>query len=381
MRICVIGPTYPFRGGIAHYTTLLYRALRERHEVRFIAFRRQYPKWLFPGETDRDPSARSIVEPGAERVISSYLPWSWFAAAWRVVMFRPRIVVIPWWVGFWAPVFWTMAMLVRILTDARIVYLCHNVVAHEAGRFDRVATALALATGHGFVVHSQEDCDNLRAILPLAVVRKSPHPTYEAFAESGLTRDEARRRLEIEPGENVILFFGFVRPYKGLDVLLKALPGVTAAEPVRLMVVGEFWKGEDETRALIDDLGVADRVTLVNRYVPNEEVETWFAAADVVALPYRSATGSGICQVAFGHGRAVVATSVGCLPEVVLDGRTGLVVPPGDPAALADALIRFFRDGLRDRFEAAVVEDRDRFSWRHMVDAIEGFAGDVEDRR
>jgi len=378
MRVCLIGPTVPFRGGIAHYTTLLYRALRRRHAVRFIAFRRQYPRWLFPGVTDRDPSARSIAEPGAERLISGCRPVSWLAAAWRAATFRPHVVVIPWWVGFWAPAFWTIAILVRMLTRARIVYLCHNVVAHEAGRFDRFATRLALSTGHGFVVHSQEDADNLRAMRPLAVIRRSPHPTYEVFAAGGLSREAARRTLDLGTDERVVLFFGFVRPYKGLDVLLCALPAVLERMPVTLLVVGEFWRGADEARALIDALGIAGHVRLVNRYVPNEAVERYFAAADVVALPYVSATGSGICQIAFGHRRAVIATSVGCLPEVVIDGETGLIVPPGDEAALAAALVRFFRDGLRDGFEREIDRRRDRFGWHHMVETIEPFAADPE---
>jgi len=378
MRILLVGPTYPFRGGIAHYTTLLYRALRRRHAVRFIAFRRQYPRWLFPGSTDRDPSTDRIAESGAERVISACRPASWIAAAWRATTFRPHLVVIPWWVGFWAPVFWTIAILVRMLTRARIVYLCHNVVAHEAGWVDRFATRLALSTGHGFVVHSQEDADNLRAIRPLAVVRKSPHPTYDVFAARGLSREAARRALDLPPDERVILFFGFVRPYKGLEVLLKALPAVLRQMPVTLLVVGEFWRGEAEARALIDRLGIAASVRLINRYVPNEEVERYFAAADVVALPYVSATGSGICQIAFGHRRAVIATSVGCLKEVVAEGRTGLIVPPGDPDALAAAVIRFFRDRLRDRFEGEIDRRQDRFGWHHMVDTIERFAPDLE---
>ena len=381
MRICLIGPTHPFRGGISHYTTLLCRALARRHAVRFIAFRRQYPGWLFPGTTDRDPSSAALRAPGAERLIDGMNPLTWVAAALRAAEFRPALVVLPWWVGFWGAAFWTIGILLRMLTRARIVFLCHNVVAHEAGRFDRWATRLALSVGHAFIVHSAEDARNLRELRPLARIARSPHPTYEVFSTGRLSRGEARRLLGLADDERVVLFFGFVRPYKGLPVLLEALARVLREMPVSLLVVGEFYEDRALTERRIEKLGLDGRVTLVDRYVPNEEVERYFAAADVVALPYLSATGSGICQIAFGHGRAVIATAVGCLPEVVADGRTGLVVPPGDAAALAAALVRFFREGLRDRFEREVLRRRRRFEWGRMVETIEGLAPHPEDAR
>jgi glycosyltransferase involved in cell wall biosynthesis len=203
-------------------------------------------------------------------------------------------------------------------------------------------------------------------------VRVHPHPSYEIFSEGAPSREEARRALGLTG--RVLLFFGYVRPYKGLEDLLTAL---TLARPDawdRLVIVGEFYEPPERYRALLADSRLRDRVLVVNRYVPNEEVARYFAAADVAALPYREATGSGIAQVAFGAGVPVIATRTGGLEEVVEEGVTGLLVPPRDPPALARAIERFFGEDLGPALRAGVARTRQRFEWEGLVEAIEGLA-------
>jgi len=369
LKIALIGPTYPFRGGISHYTTLLYEHLKNRHAVRFFSFKRQYPKWLFPGKSDIDPSQAHISVPGAERVIDSVNPATWLKTAREIIKYDPDAVVLPWWVSFWAPQFMVMAGLVKRYSRARIVFVCHNVVAHESTLLDKIATRMVLGLGDGFLVHSDEDRQNLLQMLPEAKVCKRFHPTYDVFQFAGFDRDECRRQLGISG--NVLLFFGFVREYKGLKYLLAAMPEILQQVPVTLLVVGEFWKDKAGYLDVIRELGIGDNVTIVDEYIPNEAVGKYFAAADLVVQPYVSATGSGVVQVAYGFERPVVATDVGCLPEIVEHGRTGYVVPPADSQAIADAVVSFFKEDRAGEFQDNIQAGQYRFSWDNLVVGIE----------
>ncbi|MFN2251088.1 MAG: glycosyltransferase, partial [Anaerolineae bacterium] len=379
-RIAVVGPTYPFRGGIAHYTTLLARHLRLSSEVLLLTFTSQYPPRLFPGRTDRDPST-SVVSDDAIQVLAPLRPDTWRRAARVISEFQPDLVVIQWWVPFWAPSLATVAALTRRETGATIAFVCHNVLPHEGrGALQRLLTRLALGRGQRFVVHSQSDEDDLRRLLPRqtapegAVVRGC---LPEHTIATAVGRSDARRALGLAEDEEVILFFGFVRPYKGLDGLIEALPRIAARVPrARLVVAGEFWIPADDFVKRASELGVAGMLTIDDRYVPNEDVGTYFAAADVVAMPYVSATQSGVVTLAAQFGLPVVATDVGGLPEAVVDGETGLVVPPGEPGALADALVRCLsEDQLASELGAGLAAARGRFDWAPTVAAIESMAG------
>jgi glycosyltransferase involved in cell wall biosynthesis len=373
LRISLIGPTHPFRGGIAHHTTLLYRHLRARHEVAFFAFRRQYPRWLFPGRTDRDSSQQPLLAPGVTRALDSMNPATWLAVARRIVRLRPDLVIFPWWSSFWTPHVLTMASVVRRAPDARLLAICHNVMDHEEGRLSRVCARAVLRRMDHCLVHSRADEDRLRALLPSARVTLGFHPLYEFARPAVGDKEAARARLGLA-GET-ILFFGFVRPYKGLDDLLRALPQVRQRRPVSLLVAGEFWGGSDGFRGRVRELDLGPAVRCVDRYIPNEEVGLYFAAADLVVLPYVSGTASGVVQMAYGLDRPVVATTVGALADIVDDGRTGYLVPPGQPAALADAIVRFYEEDREAEFRANIMQSKRRFAWERLVELIEGVAG------
>ena len=371
MKIVLIGPTYPFKGGIAHYTTLLYRALQERHRVKFYSFTRQYPSWLYPGGSDRDPSTLPIEEPGAVPMLDPLNPISWWRVARAITLDDPDLIVFPWWVPFWAPVFWAIVRLAHRKVDAPVLFLCHNVLPHEESGLAALLSRAALQQGDYFLVHSSQERKKLLEMFPSALVKQNPHPTYAVFGDADQTCVESRTGLGLTG--DIVLFFGFVREYKGLRYLFEALPAVLEEHPVTLLVVGEFWNDAGEYIQLANQLGIRAHVRIIDAYVPNEEVASYFLAADLVVLPYATATGSGVAQIALGLERPVIVTDLPGLAELVEDGVTGLIVPPADPASLARAILRFFREFDREQCQRSIALRNEAFSWQRMVKAIESF--------
>ena len=369
MRCVLIGPTYPFRGGISHYTTLLCQNLRQRHEVEFYTFTRQYPSFLFPGPTDRDPSELPL-RADAIPLIDPVNPLTWLRAARRIRDSRPDLLIMQWWVPYWAPTFATIAFLTRRFSRTRILFICHNVVPHERGFADRLSARITLRHGHHFIVHSQRDLVDLKAMLPQAEGTRAALPICDFFSNARLSQQEAKRELNVS-GKKVLLFFGFVRPYKGVEYIVRAMPEILREVKAHLLIVGEFWSPESDYRTLIDQLGLSHAVSIVNAYVPNEEVALYFTAADLVVLPYLEATQSAVVPMAYWFERPVITTRVGGLAEVVKDGETGFLVPPADSEALAAAIVRFFGNRLEECFAANIRNERQRFSWDRLVDLIE----------
>jgi len=369
MKICLIGPAHPLRGGIAHYTTLLARSLTEAHEVLLISMRRQYLEFLFPGRTQYDTSRHPIAAEG-EALLDSISPWTWMLGARRIRAFGPDRVVFQWWHPFFAPMYSAVARLAG--TRGHNIFLCHNVMPHERSRVDRALIRLAFSAPDGFIVHAESDREKLRKIRPQAPVRCTPHPEYAIFSElSAVTRQEARARLGLSPKDRVVLFFGYIRPYKGLGHLIEAMAIARRSIDCTLLVAGEFYENRSAYDQLIDRYTLQDRVRLKDSYIPNEDVADYFRASDLVVLPYLSATQSGIVQIAYGFDKPVVVTNVGGMAEVVSDGETGFVVPAGDPEALASAVVRFFREELGTRFAGRIRENRAEFRWARLVRVIE----------
>lgn len=371
-QICMVGPSYPFRGGISHYTTLLYRALKEKHDVRFFAFKRQYPKWLFPGKTDKDLSNVAIKENGVENILDSLNPWTWLKVARSIRRQNPELVIFPWWTSFWTAPFWTITTLSKVFSNIRVLFLCHNVIEHESNTFRKMCTRWILKNGDFFIVHSGNDKDNLLKMFPYARVRQSFHPIYDMFNYGSFDVQGERRRLGLSG--NIVLFFGFIREYKGLEYLFRAMPQVVENISANVLVVGEFWHNKEKYLQLIEELEIKKHVTIIDEYVPNEEVGKYFSAADLVVQPYVSATGSGIIQIAFGFHKPVIATRVGCLPEVVEDGKTGYLISPKSSSEIASAIVKFFQEKKAKEFSENVKRENYRFSWDRMVDVIEELA-------
>lgn len=365
MRIALVGPSYPLRGGIAHYNACLYRALDAAgHRVRLYGMTRQYPRLFFPGQRQEDLSADPIEAP-AEAVVDSIAPVSWVHCRQKIGRFGPDAVVFQWWHPFFAPSFGSIARGVR-----RPVFICHNVRPHEATRLDDALLRYAYGGAAHFLVHAAEERERLRTVLGARQVQVevAPHPVYDVFKRTETTSAEARRALGLR-APHQLLFFGYVRRYKGLDILLEAL--ATVDLDFELVVAGECYEDADAYRQQIDRLGLGSRVHFLDRYVGNEEVPQLFRAADVCVLPYRHATQSGIVQVAYALDTPVIVSRVGGIPEVVEDGVSGLLVPPEDSGALARAVRRYFTEKLRDRLIDGVRDKRGSLGWNRVVEGIE----------
>jgi glycosyltransferase involved in cell wall biosynthesis len=287
-------------------------------------------------------------------VIDSLNPRTWNEVLRALRLQQVERAIIPWWTVFWAP---STLFLARGLQRAGIpvTLLCHNVVEHESTMWKQRLTKTVLQAADRFVVHTSADADNLRRLLPSAPVAVHPHPVYDRFPPP---KAAPPRRAGFE-----LLFYGFVRPYKGLDLLVEAL-GLVTDDDVYLTVAGEFWQGEAEFRARIAELGLQQKIELAPRYHSDDETAALFARADLVVLPYRSATGSGVIPLAYHYGKPVLATRTGGLVDVVEDGVTGFLVPPNNPAALAAGLHR--ARGFRPP-DAAFAMQRERMSWSGLA--------------
>ncbi len=379
MRICVVGPTYPYRGGIAHYTTLLVRHLRAAgHWAQLYSFTRQYPRWLFPGKTDRDPSEEPL-RVDCEYILDPVNPLTWWQLYRKVRADAPDVLLLQWWVPYWTPCLTMISRWIKHNTSIRIIYICHNVVPHDGGgMLDRRLAMTVLRRGDAFIVHSEQDRYRLLALLPNAKVVKAHLPTYAELAHqsNALTPQMKNQQDGSSERPPTLLFFGFVRPYKGLEYLIQALPLIRKQVEVRLLVVGEFWTHPHYYERYAQEFGVEQAITIVNRYVPNEELQSYFDLADVVVLPYISATQSAVVQLAFGFGKPVITTRVGGLHEVVQDGVNGLIVPPQDEVALAEAVIRYFSGDLAQTLSANARQSSNgrAFSWDDLVACIEQVA-------
>jgi glycosyltransferase involved in cell wall biosynthesis len=355
VQITVIGPTYPFRGGIAHYTTLLVRALRSAgHRVDFLSFRRQYPQLLFPGRTDRDPSRTVLQEPCCY-LIDPLNPLTWRAAAARIRQQRPDLVVLQWWVPYWAPFLATLMRSIRRAGGPPVVVMVHNLVPHDGGSLlDRRLTRLALRGAAALCVHSSTDAAAAAAQFPDQPIVQLRMPAFLPLLAEPAATDcsmASQYGLPAEQQRIELLLFGFIRPYKGLAVLIEALAGCVQRERLHLRIAGEIWHDRSRIERLIRRHRLSGQVTLLNRYIPNEELPALFAGADALVLPYLSASQSAVVPLALAAGKPVVTTTVGGLPELVRDGIDGLLVAPGDRAALTAAL-----DRLADRPTLAALQ-------------------------
>ena len=380
MSLTVIGPTHPFRGGIAHYTTLLVRNLRPRHDVQFVSYSRQYPHWLYPGHTDLDPSHSLLTHEQPSTTFDALNPLAWLRLARQVKASNSRLVILQWSTVYWTPFYGLFLRSLGKGSQPKTVFICHNVMEHEPNWIKSSVTRRVLNRADFFITHSQWDRDNLERWLGpsrAGAIRVNPHPSYEHLNQPVVSKAEAKAALGIR-AERVVLFFGFIRDYKGLRYLIESLPGVRAKLDVHLLIAGEVWGDAKPYHGLISRLGLSASVTLAEKYIPNEEVARYFAASDLVVIPYVSATQSGIVQLAYGFGKPVVVSLVGGLPEVVEEGVTGYLVPPRDSTSIGNAILDFYQHNREAGMSEAVCQKRSAFSWERLCRTIEDLAKPIE---
>lgn len=373
-RWCIVGPTHPYRGGIPRHTTLMAEAIAARGaDLRVITFRRQYPSWLYKGATDRDPDQLPPVGFAPDPRLDSIGPRTWRSTALTIAQAHPDVLIAVWWHPFFAPMYGALLRQVRRRSPKIIqVALCHNVIPHETSRADRVLTRRALTPVDGLVVHAESQRELANSLLGPTPVLVTPHPTYPVDIDA-----RSRRRAPGDPTN--LLFFGLIRQYKGVDVLLRALPMVLRERRVRLVVAGEFWEPTRSYTDLVDDLGIGDHVDLRPGYVPDADLMKLLSDADLVVAPYRTATTSAAVEMAFGAGLPVVASRVGGLADQVDHGVNGLLVPPDEPAALASALIEATAPASLDELTQHARADETIRTWDGLVEDVERFVRLLQD--
>lgn len=363
----IIGPYPPYRGGIAQFTERFHRALeRAGRPVSGVSFRRLYPSFLFPGRSQETEDAAPGIE--TPRLLDSLGPWSWAKGADRLRDQGIQRAVFMHWMPFFAPAYASMAARLR-KHGVACSAIVHNALPHEGQPFAAPLTRRFLRHCNHVVALSETVRRDLMTMGiesgPGLELEVRPHPTYDQFGQL-VDRAQARRALGLPAEGIILLFFGLVRRYKGVDILLDAMTR-TGSKP-HLLVAGEWYEDRGQADALIRSADLTDRVRFDDYYIPDERVALYFSAADAVVQPYRTATQSGVVQTAFHFGRPVIVTDVGGLPEVATHDEDALVVAPEDPDALAAAMDRIGNDEVRERLSRGALSARNRFSWEHFIE-------------
>lgn len=361
-RIALISAFYPYRGGIAQFSANLYRALENENEVSAFTFIRQYPNFLFPGKTQMVEENDKADPIPATRVIDTFNPFSFRKAAKRISLERPEVILTQYWMPFFAPALGTIHRYFAKKNVKRVAVL-HNVIPHEKKFYDKGANKFFLKHNDGFVVLSDSVLQDLLSLKPEAKVLRLDHPAYEHFGE-GIERIDALSQLGLDSEKKYILFFGFIRKYKGLDVLINALSSLP--EEMNLIVAGEPYEDFSSYQQIIDEFGLQDRVHVYTDYIADDEVKTFFSAADVCVLPYRSATQSGITAISHHFCLPVISTNVGGLAETISHQEDGLIVEKAEPELISAAIKHYFEENLTVDFTAKLKLDKSKKSWSHF---------------
>jgi glycosyltransferase involved in cell wall biosynthesis len=371
MNVGIIGPAWPLRGGLADFDERFARELQAMgHEVTIYSYSLQYPSILFPGKTqltDSPPPAGLHIVP----LINSVNPLNWLKAGARIRRDAQDILVVRYWMPFMGPALGTILRKVR-KGRTRIIAIADNILPHEKRPGDAAFTRYFIEPVHSFITMSDEVKTDLQQLTDKPALRLH-HPLYDNYGD-GIPRSEALKALNLPENHRYALFFGFIRKYKGLDILLEALADPRVADAgIHLVVAGEYYGDRELYEGIVARQGLQDRVHLFTDFIPNEAVKLYFSAADCVVLPYRSATQSGITQVAYHFERGMVATRVGGLPEAVEEGKTGILCEP-DPRSLADALLKYFSSGSLAQLDEHLKAAKSRYSWRTFADELIRFA-------
>ena len=372
MKIALLSVFYPYRGGIAQFGAMLYRALEPDNEVKAFNFKRQYPNFLFPGTSQfvgEDDTADPI--PSA-RVLDSIGPLSFSKTARKINAFHPDLIISQYWMTFFGP---SLGSVSKRSKGTRRIAILHNVIPHEKRFFDAAANRYFLKHNDGFIVMSDVVLRDLLSLKPDAKYLRIDHPVYSQFGDR-LTEIDARTKLGVPLGKKVLLFFGIIRDYKGLDVLLKACS--LLPDDYHLLIAGESYGSFEKYDQQIKELKLEARVTLCTRYIEDREVSAFFSAADVCVLPYRSATQSGITAIAHHFNLPLIATDVGGLKETIFDGKTGLIVAKPEPELLASTIMHYFEDNMKVSLSTFIEAQKIDHSWENFARKIIEFAKSID---
>lgn len=373
MKIISIGPAYPLRGGIAKFNEALSATLVAKgHDIKIFSYRYQYPSFIFPGETQYS-TEEPILKLNIESNIHSMNFLSWKISAWKIYRDSPDLVIVHYWMPFFAPV---MSSILKFLKNRsiKVILLAHNLIPHEKQPGTEFFTGRLLKQVHGMVCLSASVVEDAHFFRPNLPVKLLPHPVYNIYGEK-VDRHEALQKLKLSDEHKYLLFFGLIRKYKGLDLLLHALPMVKE-KGWKLIVAGEFYENREEYDAIIDKYSLEDKTIIYDKYIPDREVGLLFSVADLVVQPYRTATQSGVTQISYYFGIPMIVTNVGGLPEIVDHGKTGYVVPP-EPHWIAKAIDEFYSRNDHDSMEKAVLEKKAEYSWEFFAEQLMKFVEEL----
>lgn len=369
MKITIIGSAHPFRGGLATYNERLAQEFRdEGHNVTIETFRLQYPSILFPGKTQYSDS------PKPEKLniiisVNSVNPFNWIKVGRRIKKHKPDLVIVKFWIPFIAPSLGTISRIIRKNKVTKVIAILDNIVPHESRPGDFVLSKYFVNSVDAFISMSKSVQDDLFKFDKFKPRELTPHPLFDNFGKK-LNREDALNTLNFDSNYRYMLFFGFIRDYKGLDILLEALADNWFKEnPVKLIVAGEFYNNPEQYHKLIADYNLADRLELHNDFISNEKVNLYFSAADIIVQPYKTATQSGVTQIGYHFNKPMLVSNVGGLAEIIPDGKVGYVVKP-EGKAIAKALIDFFDNNRKAEFEKNIVVEKEKYSWDKMTSKI-----------
>jgi len=371
-KIIIVGPAYPYRGGNALFVTQTYEVLKDDFKVKIFNYKLLYPSILFPGTTQFDKSEKQVFKVPAERLVNSISPVNWYNVSRRIIKEEADLIVFDWWHPFFGLCHGTISALIKKKYANKILFITENVVSHEANRIDKTLTKIGLRNASMFLALSQNVEEEIIRFAKNKKVYRSELPIYDCYqSNNSIEISEFKSKLGIKAEDQVLLFFGYVRKYKGLDILLDAFPKILEQHPKTfLLIVGEFYDTPDYYYKIIDKHNINERVKVINQHVPNEEVSKYYQVSDIVILPYKSATQSGILNIAYGFNKPVIVTDVGGLAEFVNDGKTGIVIKPDS----VEEIVRGYNNYLSQKenidFTQNIIEYNTKNSFSNLPEVI-----------
>ncbi len=370
MKIIIVGTAYPYRGGLAAFNERLADQFqKEGHEVEMFTFTLQYPSFLFPGKTQftNDPAPSNLK---IKRCINSCNPFNWLSVGKKIRKKNADVVIFAYWMSFMAPCFGTIARQVKKNKKSRCIGLIHNMIPHETNILDKIFPGYFVNAMDGFTTLSQAVIADINKFDHKNKPKSwAPHPIYDHYGEL-IDKAEARKLLGFDTQGRYVLFFGFIRDYKGLDLLIDAFGDLRIQDMgIKLVVAGEFYGDPAPYLDRIRTLDISNEVVLCTDYIPDNEVNRYFRACDLVAQPYKSATQSGVTQIAFHFEKPMLVTNVGGLPEIVPDGKIGYVVEP-NAQEIANAIVKFYKEEKEEAFTEGVRTEKQKYSWDKMTAAV-----------
>jgi glycosyltransferase involved in cell wall biosynthesis len=368
MNIVIIGPAHPLRGGLSTFNARLAGVLQEQgHTVAIHSFSLQYPSILFPGKSQYtdEPAPKDLTIYSS---INSINPLNWIRVGNRIKKDRPDLIIVRYWMPFMGPSLGTILRRVKKNKHTKVFCIADNIIPHEKRPGDSAFTSYFIKPVDAFITMSKVVLKELNTLTTKPALF-NPHPLYDNFG-APVAMDIARKKLGLDAQGKYILFFGFIRKYKGLDILLEAMNDEQIKQSgIQLIIAGEFYEPREQYDQLIEQYNLSGSIKLFTEFIPNEEVPYYFCAADLIVQPYRSATQSGITQVAYQFEKPMVVTNVGGLHEVVKDGETGFVVAP-EPKQIADAILRFYQPNSLPNLKAAMQMEKAKYSWKTFTDTL-----------